>query len=149
MSAWAPSGASSGYLPASMIDTPLEFKALSQAGSMLGSGAIIICAEGTCMVDMALNAVRFFKNESCGKCVPCRVGSAKMVDILTDMTRGRGRQVDLAVIDELSETLTLTSICGLGQVVPAPIRSVIRHFRDEIEEHILRGRCPSGVCPMA
>jgi NADH:ubiquinone oxidoreductase subunit F (NADH-binding)/NADH:ubiquinone oxidoreductase subunit E len=149
LKAWAPSGASSGYLPASMIDTPLEFKALSQAGSMLGSGAIIICAEGTCMVDMALNAVRFFKNESCGKCVPCRVGSAKMVDILTDMTRGRGRQVDLAVIDELSETLTLTSICGLGQVVPAPIRSVIRHFRDEIEEHILRGRCPSGVCPMA
>ena len=149
LKAWAPSGASSGFLPASMIDTPLEFKALSQAGSMLGSGAVIICAEGTCMLDMALNAVRFFKNESCGKCVPCRVGSAKMVDILTDMTRGRGRAENLAVIDELSETLTLTSICGLGQVVPAPIKSVIRHFRDEIDEHILRGRCPSGVCPMA
>ena len=72
-----------------------------------------------------------------------------MVDILTDMTRGRGRQENLTVIDELSETLTLTSICGLGQVVPAPIRSVIRHFRDEIDEHILRGRCPLGVCPMA
>ncbi|HEV2057618.1 MAG TPA: NADH-ubiquinone oxidoreductase-F iron-sulfur binding region domain-containing protein, partial [Methylomirabilota bacterium] len=149
LKAWAPSGASSGYLPASMIDTPLEFKALTQAGSMLGSGAIIICAEGTCMLDMALNAVRFFKNESCGKCVPCRVGSAKMVDILTDMARGRGRQEDLALIDELSDTLTLTSICGLGQVVPAPIRSVIRHFRDEIDEHIVRGRCPSGVCQMA
>jgi len=149
LKAWAPSGASSGYLPASMIDTPLEFKALSQAGSMLGSGAVIICAEGTCMLDMALNAVRFFKNESCGKCVPCRVGSAKMVDILTNMTRGQGRAENLAVIDELSETLTLTSICGLGQVVPAPIKSVIRHFRDEIDEHIVRGRCPSGVCPMA
>jgi NADH:ubiquinone oxidoreductase subunit F (NADH-binding) len=149
LKAWAPSGASSGFLPASMIDTPLEFKALSQAGTMLGSGAVVICAEGTCMIDMALNAVRFFKNESCGKCVPCRVGSAKMVDILADMTRGRGRQEDLAVIDELSDALTLTSICGLGQVVPAPIRSVIRHFRDEIEEHLLRKRCPSDVCPMA
>ncbi len=108
LKAWAPSGASSGYLPASMIDTPLEFKALSQAGSMLGSGAIVICAEGTCMLDMALT-----------------------------------------IIDELSDTLTLTSICGLGQVVPAPIRSVIRHFRDEIDDHIVRGRCPSGVCQMA
>jgi NADH:ubiquinone oxidoreductase subunit F (NADH-binding) len=149
LKAWAPSGASSGYLPASMIDTPLEFKALSQAGSMMGSGAVIICAEGTCMLDMALNAVQFFKNESCGKCVPCRVGSAKMVDILTDMTRGRGRRENLALIDELSEAVVLTSICGLGQVVPAPIRSVIRHFRDEIDEHIVRGRCPAGVCPMA
>jgi NADH:ubiquinone oxidoreductase subunit F (NADH-binding) len=116
---------------------------------MLGSGAIVICAEGTCMLDMALNSVRFFRNESCGKCVPCRVGSAKMVDILTGITHGRGRREDLTLIDELSEAMMLASICGLGQVVPAPIKSVILHFRDEIEEHLLRGRCPSGVCPMA
>ena len=116
---------------------------------MLGSGAIVVCAEGTCMLDMALNAVRFFRNESCGKCVPCRVGSAKMVDILTDITLGRGRQEDLDLIDELSAALALTSICGLGQVVPNPIGSVLTHFRDEVENHLVRKRCPSGVCPMA
>ena len=149
LKAFAPSGPSSGYLPASMLDVPLDFKSLAQAGSMLGSGAIVVCAEGTCMLDMALNAVRFFRNESCGKCVPCRVGSAKMVDILTGIGRGHGRREDLDLIGELSEALTMNSICGLGQVVPNPIGSVITHFRDEVEDHVLRGRCPSGVCPMA
>jgi NADH:ubiquinone oxidoreductase subunit F (NADH-binding) len=115
---------------------------------MLGSGALVICADGTCMLDMAANAVRFFKNESCGKCVPCRVGSAKMLDLLVGMTRGQGRREDLDLIESLSEAMTLTSICGLGQVVPAPIRSVIHHFRDEIEAHVVRKTCPSSVCPM-
>ena len=115
---------------------------------MLGSGAVVVCAEGTCMLDMALNAVRFFKNESCGKCVPCRVGSAKMVDILSGIAHGRGRQEDLQLIDELSDAMVLTSICGLGQVAPAPIRSVITHFPDEIADHVLRKQCPSGVCRM-
>ncbi|MBI3781538.1 MAG: NADH-quinone oxidoreductase subunit F, partial [candidate division NC10 bacterium] len=148
LKAFAPSGPSSGYLPASMVDTPLDFKSLAERGSMLGSGAIVVCAEGTCMIDMALNAGRFFKNESCGKCVPCRVGSAKMVDILTDISSGRGRQKDLELISELSEALELTSICGLGQVAPNPIASVITHFLDDVEEHLIRKRCPSGVCPM-
>ena len=115
---------------------------------MLGSGAIVVCAEGTCMLDMALNAVRFFKNESCGKCVPCRVGTAKMVEILHGIAHGRGRPEDLALIAELSEAMALTSICGLGQIAPAPIRSVIAHFRDEIEDHVVRAHCPSGVCPV-
>lgn len=149
LKAFAPSGPSSGFLPPSMLDVPLHFKALADAGSMLGSGAIVVCAEGTCMLDMALNAVRFFKNESCGKCVPCRVGSAKMVEILTDITRGRGRREDLDLIGDLSQALALTSICGLGQVVPNPIASVLTHFGDEVEEHLTRKRCPSGVCPMA
>lgn len=149
LKAFAPSGPSSGFLPASMVDVPLDFKSLAQRGSMLGSGAIVVCAEGTCMLDIALNAVRFFKRESCGKCVPCRVGSAKMVDILTDITHGRGRQEDLGLIDELSDALALTSICGLGQVVPNPIRSVLSHFRVEVDDHLLRRHCPSGVCPMA
>ena len=148
LKAWAPSGPSSGYLPASMVDVPLDFKSLQQAGSMLGSGAIVVCAEGTCMLDMALNAVRFFKNESCGKCVPCRVGTAKMVEILHGIARGRGRAADLALIGELSEAMALTSICGLGQIAPAPIRSVITHFREEIEDHVLRAHCPAGVCPV-
>ena len=149
LKAFAPSGPSSGYLPASMVDVPLDFKSLQQAGSMLGSGAIVVCAEGTCMLDMALNAVRFFRNESCGKCVPCRLGSAKMVGILEDVAHGRGQRQDLDLINELSEAMMLTSICGLGQVAPAPIKSVITHFPEEIEDHIARRRCPAGVCPMA
>ncbi|HXQ27250.1 MAG TPA: NAD(P)H-dependent oxidoreductase subunit E [Candidatus Acidoferrales bacterium] len=146
LKAFAPSGPSSGYLPASMADVRLDFKALAEAGSMLGSGALVVCAEGTCMLDMALNATRFFRNESCGKCVPCRVGSQKMVDLLSGWTRGEGSATDMALIDELSEALRLTSICGLGQVVPAPIASVLKHFRDEVEAHVSRRECPSGVC---
>jgi NADH:ubiquinone oxidoreductase subunit F (NADH-binding) len=146
--AWAPSGPSSGYLPPSLVDTPLDFKTLADVGSMLGSGAIVVLSEDACMLDMALNAVRFFRNESCGKCVPCRVGSAKLVDILADIARGQGRSEHLTVIDDLTHTLVLTSICGLGQVVPAPIKSVLTHFRPELDEHLLRRRCPAGVCPM-
>ena len=143
---FAPSGPSSGYLPAAMADVRLDFKALADAGSMMGSGALVVCGEDTCMLNMALNSTRFFRNESCGKCVPCRVGSQKMVDLLTGWTRGEGSSDDLALIDELSDALRLTSICGLGQVVPAPIASVLKHFRPEVEAHILRRECPSGVC---
>ena len=146
LKAFAPSGPSSGYLPASMADVRLDFKALADAGSMLGSGALVVCAEGTCMLDMALNATEFYRNESCGKCVPCRVGSQKIVDILHGWRQGHGSAADLALIDELSDTLRLTSICGLGQVVPAPIASVLKHFREEIDAHLLRRQCPSGVC---
>jgi NADH:ubiquinone oxidoreductase subunit F (NADH-binding)/NADH:ubiquinone oxidoreductase subunit E len=148
LKAWAPSGPSSGYLPASKIDTPLDHPSLQKEGSMLGSGAIVVCAEGTCMLDMALNSVRFFRNESCGKCVPCRVGTAKLTDILTGIARGRGREEDLAVIDELGLAMAQTSICGLGQIAPAPVQSVIKHFRDEIDAHVRERRCPEGVCPM-
>lgn len=146
LKAFAPSGPSSGYLPASMADVRLDFRALADAGSMMGSGALVVCAEGTCMLDMALNATQFFRNESCGKCVPCRVGSQKMVDLLNGWTRGDGSFEDLGLIEELSDALRLTSICGLGQVVPAPIASVLKHFRGEIEAHISKRECPSGVC---
>jgi len=149
LKAFAPSGPSSGYLPASLADTPLDFKSLAAAGSMLGSAAIVICAEGRCMLDMALNAVTFFRNESCGKCVPCRSGTEKMVDILTGWTKGRGSAADLKLVDELSEAMKLASICGLGQFAHAPISSVLKHFREEIEEHIVSHRCPENVCPMA
>jgi NADH:ubiquinone oxidoreductase subunit F (NADH-binding)/NADH:ubiquinone oxidoreductase subunit E len=148
LKAFAPSGPSSGYLPASMVDVRLDFKSLAAAGSMLGSGAIVVCAEGRCMLDMALNAVTFFRNESCGKCVPCRMGSQKMVDILTSWTHGKGSRADLDLIDELTDALKLTSICGLGQFAHAPLSSVLQHFRPEIEAHILERNCPEGVCPM-
>jgi formate dehydrogenase beta subunit len=150
LKAFAPSGPSSGYLPASLIEVCLDFKALADAGSMLGSGAIVVCDDTTCMLDMALNAVRFYRNESCGKCVPCRVGSQKMVDLLARWTQGAlpeaQYRADLALLDELSQAMSLTSICGLGQIVPAPIQSVLKHFRPEIDAHVLQGKCPSGIC---
>jgi NADH:ubiquinone oxidoreductase subunit F (NADH-binding)/NADH:ubiquinone oxidoreductase subunit E len=146
MISFAPSGPSAGYLPASMVDLPLDWNAVAAAGSMVGSGAIVVCAEGRCMVDMALNAVRFFRNESCGKCVPCRVGSQKMTDMLTGWTEGRYQEGDLPLLDELANAMRLTSICGLGQVVHVPIASVLKHFRDVVDDHILRRRCPAGVC---
>jgi NADH:ubiquinone oxidoreductase subunit F (NADH-binding)/NADH:ubiquinone oxidoreductase subunit E len=144
--AYAPSGPSSGYLPASMVDLPLDWNAVAAAGSMVGSGAIVVCAEGRCMLDMALNAVRFYRNESCGKCVPCRVGSQKLVEMLTGWTEGRASTTDLPLLDELSHALKLTSICGLGQVVPVPILSVLKHFREVVDDHLTHRRCPAGVC---
>jgi formate dehydrogenase beta subunit len=145
---WAPSGPSSGFLPPSMVEVPLDFDSLSKVGSMLGSGAMLALSEQACMLDMALNAVRFFRNESCGKCVPCRVGSAKMVDVLTEIARGQGRPEHLPMIDDLSHALMQASICGLGQVVPMPIRSVLTHFREELDDHLIRKRCAAGVCPV-
>jgi NADH:ubiquinone oxidoreductase subunit F (NADH-binding)/NADH:ubiquinone oxidoreductase subunit E len=143
---FAPSGPSSGYLPASMVDVPLDFKSLAAAGSMLGSGALVVCDDTACMLDMALNSTRFFRNESCGKCVPCRVGSGKMVDILTNWTHGAVGLEDRKLVDELSDAMRLASICGLGQVVPVPIASVLKHFPEEVEVHLKKKQCPAGVC---
>ncbi len=148
LKAFAPSGPSSGYLPASFVDVRLDFKSLGSIGSMLGSGAIVVCGEGTCMLDMAVNSCTFFRNESCGKCVPCRMGSQKMVDVLTGWTQGKGAPRDLDLVNELTEAMKLASICGLGQFAHMPISSVLQHFREEVEEHIVHHRCPEGVCPM-
>jgi len=150
LKAFAPSGPSSGYLPASMVEVKLDFKALAEAGSMLGSGAIVVCDDTTCMLDMALNAVKFYRNESCGKCVPCRMGSQKMVEILSRWTQGGISEsqfaADLKLVDDLSAAMSQTSICGLGQIVPAPVQSVLKHFRPEVEAHVITGQCPSGIC---
>ncbi len=150
LKAFAPSGPSSGYLPASMVDVRLDFKALADGGPMLGSGGIGGCSGTTCMLDMALNAVRFYRNESCGKCVPCRVGSQKMVDLLLRWTQGGVSQAqyrgDLTMLDDLSLAMSQTSICGLGQIAPAPIQSVLKHFRAEVDAHVLQGNCPNGIC---
>jgi formate dehydrogenase beta subunit len=113
---------------------------------MLGSGAVVVCSEDVCMLDMALSATSFYRNESCGKCVPCRVGSQKMVDILTAWTMGHSAAGDMELVNELSQAMALASICGLGQIVPAPIASVLKYFREEVEAHITRRECPSGVC---
>ena len=146
MVGFAPSGPSSGYLPASLLDLPLDFKALADVGSMVGSGAIVVCAEGRCMLDMAINSTRFFRNESCGKCVPCRVGSQKLVDLLTRWTDGQAGKDDLKVMNELFNAMRLTSICGLGQIVHAPVASILKHFPEVIDAHIKAKKCPAGVC---
>ena len=136
LKAFAPGGASSGFLPASMADIALDFRTLAEAGSMLGSGAVVVIGDDTCMLELALNVGRFFRNESCGKCVPCRVGSEKIVALLEGILEGRGSWADLELIEELSSAMALTSICGLGQAAPNPILSVIKHFRDDITRHL-------------
>jgi NADH:ubiquinone oxidoreductase subunit F (NADH-binding) len=145
LKSYAPSGPAGGYLPASMLDLPLDWNAMTAAGATVGSGAIVVCDDRACMLDMALNSVRFFRNESCGKCVPCRTGSTKMAEILTEWTKGRRRPNDLVLYEELCHALKMASICGLGQVVHVPIASVMKHFADEVEAHA-KGLCPAGVC---
>ena len=132
LKAFAPGGASSNFLPASMVDVPLDFAALAKAGSMLGSGAVVVVAEGTDMLALATNVARFFRNESCGKCVPCRLGSQKAVELLERVQTGQAERKELAVLPELGETMALTSICGLGQVALNPILSVMKHWPEEI-----------------
>ncbi len=133
LKAFSPGGTSSGFLPASMSDIPLDFKPLADAGSMLGSGAVIVLAEGTDMVDLALNAVTFFRNESCGKCVPCRTGTEYLVQLLEKVLEGNGRPNMLAPVKDVAEAMELSSICGLGQAAALPLTSARRHFPEEFE----------------
>ncbi|MGA2535027.1 MAG: NADH-ubiquinone oxidoreductase-F iron-sulfur binding region domain-containing protein [Terracidiphilus sp.] len=143
---FAPSGPSSGYLPASLLDTPLDWDKVKNLGSMLGSGAVVVCADNACMLDMALTAVRFYRNESCGKCSPCRIGTQKLVDLLENWTRGIVGAGDAAMLRDLSQVLRLTSICGLGQIAPAPIQSVMKHFPELMREHLEDRVCRAGIC---
>lgn len=145
--ALCPGGASSGFLPPSLADTPLEFGALAREGSMLGSGAVVAVGTGRCILDLALNLVRFFRNESCGKCVPCRVGSEKLVCLMEKWRRGEGEESELDILDELAPAMADSSICGLGQVAPAPLVSALRYWPDEVRAHLRERRCPAGVCP--
>ena len=148
--AFSPSGAASGFIPFDKFrDTHLDFKSMRAAGTMLGSGAIVVVDDSRCILDMTLNAIIFFRNESCGKCVPCRVGSQKLVDILVGWTRGKGAPSDLQLVADLAETMEQTSICGLGQFVPYPITTAFKHFREEIDAHVLHKNCTAGVCPIA
>lgn len=140
LAAVAPGGASSSFLPAGAVDTPLDFKAMQDAGSMLGSGAVVVMAKGTDLLDVATNVVTFFRNESCGKCVPCRTGTEKAVRILSDLQGGNGSRARIDLLPLLGETLRLTSICGLGQVALDPILSLLEHFPDAVTSR-LPGAC--------
>jgi NADH:ubiquinone oxidoreductase subunit F (NADH-binding) len=158
LKAFCPSGPTGGFCPPAFADYPMDFKIFGPKGepvndwakaggfASVGSAAVIILADDRCVVDCALNFTRFYRNESCGKCVPCRVGSQKIVDIIAGIAQGTARSKDIAEIDRLSLTLDLTSICGLGQVVPSPIQSVLKHFREEVDQHVLHRNCPAGVC---
>ena len=113
---------------------------------MVGSGGMVVMDEGSCMVDVAKYFLAFLQDESCGKCVPCRLGIDRMLEIITDITEGRGTLKQLDLLEELAETVAETALCGLGKTAPNPVISTLRYFRSEYEAHIIDGKCPAGVC---
>ncbi|MBR4868899.1 MAG: NADH-quinone oxidoreductase subunit NuoF [Clostridia bacterium] len=139
-------GPSGGCIPASLIDTPVDYDSLIAIGSMMGSGGLIVMDEDNCMVDIAKFFLEFTVDESCGKCTPCRVGTRRMLEILEKITDGRGEDGDIEKLEELAMTIKATSLCGLGQTAPNPVLSTLRYFRDEYEAHIYEKRCPAGQC---
>ena len=139
-------GPSGGVLPESLLDIQVDFDELTKAGSMMGSGGMIVMDEDTCMVDTAKYYINFLAHESCGKCFPCREGLRQMLLILNDICSGKGKEGDIELLEELSEILQEASLCALGQTAANPVMSTIRHFRDEYEAHIKEGLCPSRVC---
>ena len=139
-------GPSGGCLPASLLDLPVDYESLTKAGSIMGSGGMVVADEDTCMVDMARFFLSFTQAESCGKCVPCRVGTRQMLTILERITQGEGQVGDIEHLEQLAQLIKSTSLCGLGQTAPNPVLTTIRYFRDEYEAHIYEKRCPALVC---
>jgi NADH:ubiquinone oxidoreductase subunit F (NADH-binding)/(2Fe-2S) ferredoxin len=139
-------GPSGGCIPASLLDLPVDYEQLAEAGSIMGSGGMIVMDERTCMVDVARYFVDFLKEESCGKCTACREGIKQMLEILTGITAGEGQEGDVELLEELGAVVQQASLCALGKTAPNPVVSTIRHFRDEYDTHILDKRCPAGVC---
>ncbi len=139
-------GPSGGCIPASLIDTPIDYDSLIAIGSMMGSGGLIVMDEDNCMVDIAKFFLEFTVDESCGKCTPCRIGTKRLYEILDKITKGQGTMEDLDKLEELSNSIKTGSLCGLGQSAPNPVLSTLRYFRDEYEAHVKEKRCPAGVC---
>lgn len=139
-------GPSGGCIPAEILDTPVDYDSLIKAGAMMGSGGLVVMDETTCMVDVARFFLNFTRDESCGKCVPCRIGLKAMLDILERITEGRGESSDIEKLLEMGTTIKKASLCGLGQTAPNPILSTIKYFRHEYEAHITEKRCPSNCC---
>ncbi|MFH0800270.1 MAG: NADH-ubiquinone oxidoreductase-F iron-sulfur binding region domain-containing protein [Pseudomonadota bacterium] len=139
-------GPSGGCIPESLLDLSIDFDELTKAGSMMGSGGLIVMDEDTCVVDIARYFTKFLTEESCGKCVPCREGVAHMLWILERICNGEGREDDIKLLEEMSETIIDGSLCALGSTAPNPVLSTIRYFRDEYEAHIKDKRCPARVC---
>jgi len=139
-------GPSGGCIPASMLDLPIDYEALTTAGSMMGSGGMVVMDEDTCMVDVARYFMEFLEEESCGKCFPCREGTQHLKDILTRISQGKGTEDDLELLDDTGWMIKETSLCGLGQTAPNPVLSTLRYFKDEYIAHIREQRCPAKVC---
>lgn len=139
-------GPSGGCIPASLMDTPIDYDNLIKVGSMMGSGGLIVMDEDNCMVDIAKFFLEFTVDESCGKCPPCRIGTKRMYEILDRITKGQGEDGDIEKLELLAENICSSALCGLGQTAPNPILSTLRYFRDEYEAHIYEKRCPAGVC---
>lgn len=139
-------GPSGGCIPASLIDTPIDYDSLTAIGSMMGSGGLIVMDEDNCMVDIAKFFLEFCVDESCGKCVPCRIGTKRLYDLLTKITDGNGTLEDLDTIEELCYHLKESALCALGQSAPNPVLSTLKYFREEYIAHVVEKRCPAGVC---
>ena len=139
-------GPSGGCIPASMIDLPIDYEALTKAGSMMGSGGMVVMDEDTCMVDVARYFMEFLEEESCGKCFPCREGTQQLKAILNRIAQGKGEESDLELLDDAGWMIKEASLCGLGQTAPNPVLSTLRYFRDEYEAHIREKKCPAKVC---
>ncbi len=139
-------GPSGGCLPDSLLDTPIDYDALAGSGAIMGSGGMVVVDEKACMVDFARYFMAFNRNESCGKCTPCREGTQRMLEILTGITQGRGRLEDLQRLKNLGEAMREASLCGLGQTAPNPVLTTLRYFEDEYRAHVERRQCPAGVC---
>jgi NADH:ubiquinone oxidoreductase subunit F (NADH-binding)/NAD-dependent dihydropyrimidine dehydrogenase PreA subunit len=139
-------GPSGGCLPASLLDSPVDYESLTKAGSIMGSGGMVVTDEATCMVDFARFFLDFCQSESCGKCVPCRLGTKRMLEILTCITEGKGTEEDINLLLELADGVKDSALCGLGNTAPNPVLTTLRYFRDEYEEHVKNHRCPAKVC---
>ncbi|MGN0736341.1 MAG: NADH-ubiquinone oxidoreductase-F iron-sulfur binding region domain-containing protein [Anaerovoracaceae bacterium] len=139
-------GPSGGCIPAELIDTPIDYDSLTSLGSMMGSGGLIVMDESTCMVDIAKFFLEFTVDESCGKCPPCRIGTKRMLEIITRITEGKGTMEDLDELEELSHTIKRGALCGLGQSAPNPVLSTMKYFKDEYIAHVRDKKCPAGVC---
>lgn len=139
-------GPMGGCLPASYLDLPVDYESLTAAGSIMGSGGMIVMDEDTCMVDIARFFMEFTQDESCGKCTPCRIGTRRILEILTRICEGKGQDGDIETLEYLCEQIRTNSLCGLGQGAPNPVASTLKHFREEYEAHIYEKRCPAKVC---
>ncbi len=139
-------GPSGGCLPQEMLDLPVDYESLTKAGSIMGSGGMIVMDENTCMVDVAKYFLNFLRDESCGKCLSCREGTQRMWEIVTDITEGKGKKGDIELLEALALATRDASLCGLGQTAANPVLSTLRYFRDEYKTHITEKKCPAGVC---